>query len=608
MKKWFAVLLVAISAHGAQQDRPNILWIVSEDNSPMLGCYGDPDAMTPNLDKLAERGVRYTRAFANSPVCSSARSTLVMGMHPVTTGMINHRRRIDIPEWLEAYPVAMRKAGYYCTNNEKTDYNFTRSHTAEWDERGNNAHYRNRPKDKPFFAVFNTGITHEGQFFPNAKMPERNKPSRDPKSFTLPPYYPDISEVRHDYAIYHDRITEMDAWVGGLLKQLEKEGLADDTIVFYYSDHGGALIRGKRSIRDSGTRVPLIVYFPEKWEHLAPASPGSTCDRLVSFVDFSATILSLAGVKAPSSMQGVPFLGKSAGSEKEFVFLYRNRMDERFDMMRAVRDNRYRYVRHYTPHRPYGQPYAYPANSNMHRAWRNAWLAGECNAVQSQYWEPKSPEAFYDTQVDPHEVDNLIDDPRQAERISNLQKKLEGAMLDARDMGFIPESMMSSLIGNKTLYEYAQSQAYPLGRIKAMADMATSRDPAFLPQLKMGLGDKNPVVRYWAAMGCTVLGESAMEAMPDLKKTLDDAEISVRIAAAEALAHLGHMEWAAPVFREALVSRDGDVLLEVVNALEFLGEAAYIFTPELVDAMQDASNRKNAFQHILNKKCNTAVY
>ncbi|HEC04086.1 MAG TPA: sulfatase, partial [Phycisphaerales bacterium] len=261
---------LAAGRRRGEQDRPNILWITSEDNSPLLGCYGDKQAHTPNLDQLAREGVRYRNAFANAPVCSAARSTLITGMLACSVGLHNHRSKVDIPDSLGSYPEYMRQAGYYCTNNSKMDYNYTRKGNEAWDESSKKAHYDKRRPGQPFFAVFNTTLSHEGQLTEQIVARRRKegilppKPRIAPEDVKFPPYYADTPIVRRDWSIYYDNVTLMDKEVGRLLKELDDKGLAEDTIVFYYADHGGALPRGKRNIHDSGTRVPFIMRFPKK--------------------------------------------------------------------------------------------------------------------------------------------------------------------------------------------------------------------------------------------------------------------------------------------------------------------------------------------------------
>ncbi|HPM79376.1 MAG TPA: sulfatase-like hydrolase/transferase [Candidatus Anammoximicrobium sp.] len=570
------------SAFAAQ--RPNVLWITSEDNSPYLGCYGDPLAQTPNLDRLAAEGLRYRNAFANAPVCSSARTTLITGMVASSLGAHNHRSRVAIPDTFKLYPEYLRAAGYYCTNNSKTDYNIANA-GKPWDESSNRAHYKNRSPGQPFFAVFNFTASHESQVAPKPGKTTFRVP---PEKISLPPYHPDTPDIRRDWANYYDQMTLLDEQVGKCLEELEQAGLADDTIVFYYADHGGALPRGKRNLHDSGTRVPLIVRFPQKWAHLAPAKPGAWVDDLVSFVDLPVTVFSLCGVPRPRHYEGRAFLGEQKAAPREHVFLFRGRMDERYDTVRAVRDGRFRYVRNYSPHRPWGQHYSYPFQvlPSM-RSWHAEFLAGRCNEAQAAYWKPKLAEEFYQIAGDPFELRNLIAQPQHAADVARLRAALRAEILAARDTGFIPEGMIPNLAGDKTIYDYAHSDAYPIERILDLADMASDGKPANLPALIAALDDPHPVVRYWAATGCLILRDKAAPAKAKLLERLTDDWVDVRVVAAEAVAHVGEQEAAIKTLGEVLTSGNLHEALAAQNSLDFLREAGHVTLARAQDLVRD---------------------
>jgi len=330
----------------AKAELPNILWITSEDNSPFLGCYGDKNATTPNLDQLAREGFRYTNAYANCPVCSPARNTIITGVYAASNGNEQMRSAYRTSELIQSYSALLMEEGYYCTNNVKTDYNTSSIDPAEvWDESSDKAHYKNRPEGKPFFAIFNLMESHESSIFPPGAMfgrpSERTIPKHNPAAMELPPYHPDIPEMRHDWATYYDKVEIMDKRVGELLRELEALGEADNTIVFYYADHGGVLARSKRYVYESGTRVPFIVRIPEKYKHLFPGEgPGSEVDRNISFVDLAPTLMSLVGAEIPEYMQGGAFLGTQLSREPEYVHMTRQRMDERIDMASSIRNLR----------------------------------------------------------------------------------------------------------------------------------------------------------------------------------------------------------------------------------------------------------------------------
>ena len=592
-----AVLLGAAPV-AASAARPNGLWLTSEDNGPFLCCYGDPHAQTPHLDRLATEGVRYRRAFANAPVCSSARTTLITGMYPSSLGAQHHRSRVPLPAGFQLYPELLRAAGYYCTNNAKTDYNVTVDRKP-WDENGSRAHYRNRAGGQPFFAVFNQTSSHESQVAPAAGKTMFRVP---PERVTLPPYHPDTPEIRRDWANYHDQITVMDGEVGALLAELAREGLAEDTIVFYYSDHAGGLPRGKRNIHDSGTRVPLIVRFPAKWAHLAPGAPGSWVEQPVSFVDLTATLLELCGVPVPANYEGQPFLGPRAVAREE-VFLFRGRMDERHDVVRAVRDRDHRYVRNYSPHRPWGQLYSYPFQvlPSM-RSWHAAFLAGKCDPVQAAYWRAKPPEELYAVADDPHEIRNLAGRAEVAERQRALAAKLRAHLIATRDTGFIPEGMARRLAGSGDLITYARSPAYPVERVVDLANLAAARDPRHLALLQASLADPHPVIRYWGAQGCLILGAKAGPAREVLRDCLRDEWADVRVAAAEALGHLGDLEAALATLGDVLKTGETGEVLAALNALDFLwldGRAPLTRVQAMVRGLELAEPADRIPRHLL---------
>ena len=581
------------------QNRPNILWITSEDNSPLLGCYGDEQAYTPNLDRLAAQGVRYRNAFANAPVCSAARSTLITGMYACSLGIHNHRSKASIPASFRPYPEYLCEAGYYCTNNSKMDYNYIGKGGQSWDESSRKAHYDNRKQGQPFFAVFNTTLSHEGQLQEKTVTKRRKqgvlppKPRIAPEDVKFPPYHADTPIVRRDWSIYYDNMTLMDKEVGRLLKELDEKGLAEDTIVFYYSDHGGALPRGKRNIHDSGTRVPFIMRFPKKWAHLAPAGPGEWIDQPVSFVDFPATVFSLAGVPIPSQFEGRAFLGDQVAELQDHVFLYRGRMDERYDTVRAVRDRRYRYVQNYSPHRPWGQQYSYPFRVMPSMgSWYRAYLDGKCNPVQARYWQTKPSEEFYDIESDPYEVKNLIDDPRHAEKIARMRNVLKQDIVRTRDIGLVPEGMFVRLAADMTLYEYAQSDAYPIERIVEVANLAASRDASSLNKLIAACNDPHPVIRYWGATGCLILQKKAERAKGALNALLKDEWMDNRVVAAEAISYLGETDLALRTMKPIIRGKEGFSTLAALNALDFMLDAGNVSLDRILELVE-GTNFKN---------------
>ncbi|MCC5905873.1 MAG: sulfatase-like hydrolase/transferase [Balneolaceae bacterium] len=551
-------------------ERPNILWLVSEDNSPeTISIYGDPAAQTPNIDRLAETGLVYTNANSNAPVCSVARSVLLSGMHAPSTGLHHHRTRTAVPVQLENifYPRLLQESGYYTTNNAKTDYNVPGPHDRFWDESGNEAHYENREEGQPFFAVFNNEIPHEGQMFLDVMAED---PETNPDDITMPDYHPDIPEIRRSWAHYYDLNRQMDEWVGRMVEELEEHGLREDTIIMYYSDHGGVLPRSKRTLYHTGTSVALVVHIPEKWQHLIDEVPGTKIDRLVNFVDFAPTIMSLTGVGIPSEYQGSAFLGRQTEEAEKTTFMYRDRMDQNIDMQRGVFDGRYRYIRNFMPHRPNGQFHNYPFNMVAMQAWYHEWAEGRTNSIQSRYWLPQEPFELYDFQNDPWEVDNLAGDPNFADKVYELRNELNQYLIEIRDAGFIPFDMMEEFSGDSTLYQYTQSDEYPIERLIEIAGIASSRNPAKVTDLKNAMRDEYAPVRFWGAIGAVVLGYEARTTESELIELLDDDYGSIRATAAEALGRMGKQDLAIESLYDQLDSNRNDELLYSLNALAHL--------------------------------------
>ncbi len=579
-----ALNVLTATARGQEMaDRPNILWITCEDISPYLGCYGFKQAQTPNLDRLAGEGIRYTHAYANAPVCAVARSTLLTGLYASTIGTHQMRSDVLLPESVPVYPKLLRKAGYYCTNNSKKDYNSNYNRDKNlWDESSGKAHWRNRRPGQPFFAVFNTTVTHESQlqkqriarYVKNKQIPER--PRIAPEEIVLPAYHPDLPEIRRDWARLHDLITLMDRIVGQRLDELHEDGLDDDTIVFFYSDHGGMLSRAKRFIYNVGTQVPLIVRVPKKWQHLAPAEAGSSSDRLVSFIDLPKTVLSLARVPIPSVMQGRIFLGPSIETAPDTVHFYRDRMADRYDFSRAVTDGRYYYIRNFMPHRPRGRDsrYGYQVQANW-GAWEAHFEAGRCNAVQSQFYQPKPVEQLFDTEADPWHVHNLANDPQYRSKKAELVDNLRRWMIETRDLGLLPEPLVADLVGPErqfqTPYEYGVSKQYDVSRLLQVAWDASLGDPDRLPDYVAMLDDTNPAVRFWGAYALFLVRNREDSTRRSLRQVVQEDPLAAnRLMAAQALGLCGEPDAAfQAIMKEIRKTQRGYVLLQAINAIQY---------------------------------------
>lgn len=494
---------------------PNILWITCEDISPNLGCYEDAASRTPVLDQLAAEGVRFTNSFTTVGVCAPSRSSIITGMYPASIGTQNMRTGKDItgisngkyqketgivdpegnlvpqysaviPADVKCFTEYLRKVGYYCTNNDKTDYQFAAPITA-WDENDSKAHWRNRPQGKPFFSVFNLNASHESQIWKKKNDPLLVNPSA-PK---LPPYFPEDSIVRQDVARKYSNIAEMDQQVGQILKQLKDDGLLEKTIVFFYSDHGGPLPRGKRAIYDSGLKVPMIIRYPQQ------ENAGTIYDEMISFVDLAPSMLSLAGVKPPQYMQGQAFLGKyKANQARTEIYGSRDRMDEFYDMVRCVRDKDFMYVRNFHPEWPYYQDIQYRRQLDMMNRLVELHENRQLNEKQELWFQQQKPkEELYDVHSDPFQMKNLAEDPSYAKVVYRMAKKLDNWQKQIDDKGFIPEGeMVREMWPN---LEQPQTQQPEVRNRKGVVSLLCFTKGASIAWQITENGKSRPEWKYW---------------------------------------------------------------------------------------------------------------
>jgi len=570
---------------GAAPAKPNILWITCEDMGPHLHACGDDYSVTPNLDKLCQRGSIYMNAWSNAPVCAPARTTIISGVYPTSTGSEHMRSMTVMPARWKMFPGYLREAGYYCANNVKEDYNLEKP-AGTWDESSNRAHWRNRASGQPFFSVFNFTITHESQI--------RTRPHtwiHDPAKVHLPAYHPDTIEVRQDWAQYYDNITAMDGQAGRVLADLEKDGLADNTIVFFFGDHGSGMPRSKRWPYNSGLNVSIVVSIPEKLRALAPKDyvVGTKNDRLVGFIDLAPTMLSLAGLRPPEFYQGQAFLGQYATSPRTHSFGFRGRMDERYDRIRSVRNQRFVYIRNYAPDKIYGQHLAYMWETPTTRVWERLYKDGKLNAAQRKFWEPKPPEELYDLASDRDEINNLASSAAHKPVLEELRTALREHELRVRDIGMLPEAEMHRRTGNRAPYDLGHDpKSYPLKRILEAAELASSMKPGATASLMKAAGDADSGVRYWGVTGILMRGESEFRvAHKAVTQALTDSSPSVRIVAAEAMGRFGTDEEVSQSLETLVKLADTGangiyVATEALNAIDALGKKAAPFKDRIV--------------------------
>lgn len=430
------------------QKKPSVVWIVCEDISPFLKSYGDSIAKTPNLDSLARDAVLFTKAYTTAGVCAPSRSSIITGMHAISIGT-QHMRTLSssaffmpqglpsysavLPEYVKAFPEYLRAKGYYTTNNHKEDYQFEEPVTV-WDDSSPAASYKYRPKNSPFFSVFNLAITHESKL-----MVPPDSIGFDPNDMKLPPYYLDTETIRKDMAVLYTRIEQMDRAVGEIVGGLKKDKVYDDSYVIFFSDHGGCLPWTKREILERGTHIPLIVKYPKN------RFPGTKDDRLVSTVDLAPTMLSIAGIEPPDHLQGTAFLGPfKKKEERKYVFAARDRMANKYDRVRSVSDGDFRYVYNFMPELPKYQDLQYRKGIPTMKEILELHEMGRLDNPHLLDWfaKNKPTEELYHTKMDPNEVRNLSDEPQYAAKKKELKEALFDWIAEVGDLSSIPEKEM----------------------------------------------------------------------------------------------------------------------------------------------------------------------
>lgn len=567
-----AMSTTAISA----ADRPNIVWLTTEDNSAnWYGLYNEQGATLPHVEWMAENGLVFNNAYSCAPVCSTARSTIISGCYAPRLGAQYHRREIlvDMPPNLKPFPWYLRQAGYYTTNNSKTDYNFAgKLQNVAWDQSSGKATYRNRKDGQPFFHVQNFGITHEGQLF--GGLPKGEELVVSPDDVEVFPYHPDSELFREKYAQYLTRQTLADKQMGAFIQQLEKDGLLDDTFIFHYGDHGGVLPGSKGYACNDGLQVAMVVYVPKNWKHLVPAERGSRVDGFVEFVDLSATVLNLAGVDIPEQIDGKPFLGQGISLDKlnqrDTAFGYAERFDEKYDLVRFLRKGNFTYHRNYQPFNFDGLHNEYRYKQPAFREWRDLYHAGKLNEAQSQFFEARPAEELYDLTNDPHEVHNLAADPAFAEKLAELRGLLQKRMSAMPDLGMIPESVFAAESkGNG--YAYALENKGRLADLLQTADLQLESFASAQAGIENALNSKDALQRYWGLIVCSSFGEQAAPFYAKAQEmAASDSNLLVRTRAAEFLALTGQadpQEVLTDVLRKSTDPIEANLILNTVVLL-----------------------------------------
>lgn len=559
-----ALFIFGYFAAGAALQQPNIVWLNCEDLDDILGCYGDNFATTPNLDELAKESIVFKNAFANAPICAPARNCLITGMYPTSIGGQHLRCEIELPNGIKPFPSILKQSGYFVTNYSKTDYNFSPDGIYDYWKKDMSPWRHRKDLNKPFFSFFVFGATHEGPAnftsrYESTVTSLSEEKLHSPEKVTLPPYFPNTKKMRQLWARYYDLAAAMDEQVGQIINNLKNDNLWENTIIWFFSDHGHGLPRHKRWLLDSGIRVPFMVRIPEKYKHLANGfKPGSEYSAPVSFVDFAPTVLSQANIKIPGNMQGRAFLGAKPEKAREYVFASRDRADDMFEVSRAVHDGRYIYIRHFLSHLPYIQGGRIFGNqkeslAELRRAKANGLLDQNSSKLFSK---TKPKEEFYDLKTDPYELNNLAEDPKHKPRIDAMRAILIDWIIKHRDTGFLSESDYTRRAKkvNLSIYEMARdNHLYDLPSIvrTALGENIEGKDDGILYQkiiqrnlpnnkeaLLAAMEHKNPSIAVSAAeLACQRnLSEQGLKI---LIKHLKSEDKILKLEAARALFNVG---------------------------------------------------------------------
>lgn len=559
----------------AADDRPNIVWILSEDNSQhYLRLYGDQLGATPVIEQLASEGITFDHAFSNAPVCSVARTTLMTGMLAPRVGFQYHRRSelARLPGAAQMFPTYLRSAGYYTTNNSKKDYNVVEGQV--WDESSRKASWRNRPdSETPFFHMQSTAVSHESSLhFPPAVM-RNEQTTTSLEDVQIAPYHPDTPTFRYTYARYHDRMHAIDREVGRIVQQLADDGVLDNTIIFYFGDHGGVLPRSKGYVYETGLHVPLVVRVPPKWRKYLPVAPGSRARGFVSFIDFAPTVLRLAGVAVPDTMDGRAFLGSGVDwqevESRDEAFGYADRFDEKYDLVRSLRKGKYKYIRNYQSFYPDALHNNYRYIMLAYAEWRELHRQGKLNRTQSAFFESRPPEMLFDVESDPHEVHNLAGDPAHQGILVNLRQLLSERVKQLPDLSFYPESHLVDHALQDGV-SFGKTHQNEIARLVEVADLSLLPYAKARPGIQSALHSDNRWERYWGLIVCSCFGESARDQVPAARELLMDDELLVRVRAAEFLGLLNAADPRPALLGVLAESESSVAALLTMNTIAFL--------------------------------------
>ena len=605
MIKWnlllLFVLLFIFSVNA--QPKPNILWITIEDTSPQfIGCYGNANARTPVIDKLAEQGVRFTNAFSTGTVCSPSRTAIITGVKTYKTGTGNHRSKYPVPEFIKGFPYYLQQLGYYTTNNVKTDYNVANEKEfieVAWNETSNKAGWWNRKPGQPFFAVFNYNESHQSrtmtetynwyvenvynQLLPNERIGDND--------FEMPPFYLDSPEMRKQFARVYNSIKLTDNKIGELLARLEKDKLKDSTIIFFYADHGEGMPRGKTNGINYGYRVPFIIWFPEMYKHLSPwGKAGIVTDELIDFTDLAPTLISLAGGEIPSHLEGRPLLGKKRTKPVQQLFLSSDRSDNGIDMVRTVTDGKYVYSRNFLPFINEARYIRYMEIGEIKQQMRKDLAENKLNPLQKSLFEPRPAEFLFDIENDLWETNNRAENPEFKPVLEKMRNLLKEEVLRSRDVMFLPEYEIASLSNKTNAFEFRLDKTnYPLEEIYDAASLAGFLGKEIVTKQVDLLKSPNNIVRYWAILGLRSQSQEDLKTFSgEIIKSMNDNYPPVAVTASALAFEMFNNKAAEENLKKFCARENLQVSLMAINYLLYTkNREPFVETIREVQKMKD---------------------
>ncbi len=569
------------------QEKPHILWITIEDTSPQfIGCYGNKNADTPTIDRLAAEGVRFTNAFSTGTVCSPSRSAIITGVRTYKMGTGNHRSNYPIPEFIHGFPYYLQQQGYYVSNNSKTDYNvgnIIRFTNDAWNESSDKAGWWNRKPGQPFFAVFNYMESHQSRTMTNSydwylknvldMLPQQDRIGEN--AFELPPFYKDTPEMRKQFARVYNSLKLTDNRISMLLQKLEEDHLRDSTIIFFYADHGEGIPRGKTNGINLGYRVPFVIWFPEMYKHLSPwGTSGVITNELIDFEDLAPTLISIAGGIVSDYMKGRILMGENRSKPVDYLVMSSDRSDNGIDMVRSITDGKYIYSKNFMPYMPEMRYIRYVDIADITQHMRNDLKNNRFNPIQKNIFEERPTEFLFDIENDRWEINNLISDPEYKGVLTKMRQQLHKEVLKARDVHFLPEYEIGIISKTGTAYEYRMdNKKYPIKTIYSAASLSGKRGKDVARKQINLLQSKNKFVRFWAILG---LRSQTLETLQpynnEIANAANDFYPPVSVTAA-AIAWQSFKSIESKVkLKKYCISNNQDVALMAINYLLYVDD------------------------------------